>query len=160
MAATTAVALLFAASAPAGCVGEGPDAVLKCYSDAHDMKDASALESLYASDYTWISVAPPQAQVIDRETTLMASRKMFADEDMKSISYTFRDGYDVVEDVEEGTWRVENVRADLRAEMGSLDEPYVATTCVTFYVRELPGDGAGYEIYREVTFDGIGCGDE
>jgi hypothetical protein len=42
--------------------------------------------------------------------------------------------------------------------MGSLEEPYVATTCVTLYVREVPGDGPSYEIYREVTFDGIGCG--
>ena len=48
-----------------------------------------AREELLAADYTWVSVTPHRADLIERGTTLAASRGMFADPRLESVSLTF-----------------------------------------------------------------------
>ncbi len=158
--ASAVVVLLLTGVAPAACVGDSPEAVLRCYSEAHELRDFSVLEDLLALEYGWIDVVPPQAQLFDRETTLKAARNMLADERLESVSLVFAEGYKVVGGTDPGTWRIEDVRVTLSVKMDSADEPFVTTTCATYYVREASGNGSDYEIYREVTFEGVGCTDE
>lgn len=149
------VVLSLAGVASAACVGDSPEAVLGCYAEAHELRDIGVLEELLASDYAWVAVTPHRAELIDRETTLEASRGMFADARAESVSLTFADGYDVVDGQYPDTWRIEGVLATLSVKMESMKEPHAVTASATYYVRKAPDMESGYEIYREVTFEGV-----
>lgn len=155
---TLAVLAAVAPMASGACSGDGPECVLACYSGAHANRDIGALESLLAHDYMWVVVAQPRAELFNRETTLTATREMFADADVEQLGLEFEDGYLVAEGDEAGTWRLENIRVTLSIKHESVDEPHVATVCSTLYVRKVGPGGEGYEIYKEVTFEGTGCG--
>ena len=155
LAALALVVLSVAGVASAACVGDSPEAVLKCYAEAHELRDIGVLEELLASDYAWVAVTPHRAKTIDRGTTLEASRGMFTDPRLESVSLTFADGYDVVDGQDPDTWRIEGVLATLSARIESMTEPHVVTASVTYYVRKDPATKSGYEIYREVTFEGV-----
>jgi hypothetical protein len=141
--------------ASAACVGDSPEAVLKCYAEAHELRDIGALEELLASDYVWVAVSPHRAQLIERGKTLEASRGMFTDPRLESVSLGFTDGYDVVDGHDAETWRIEGVVATLSAKLESMTEPHVVAASATYYVRKAPATKSGYEIYREVTFEGV-----
>jgi len=155
LAALALVVLSVAGVASAACVGDSPEAVLKCYAEAHELRDIGALEELLASDYAWVVVTPHRAQVIERSTTLKASRGMFADPRLESVSLTFADGYDVVDGEDPDTWRIEGLLVTLSAKMESMTEPHAVTVGATYYVRKAPAAKSSYEIYREVTFEGV-----
>jgi hypothetical protein len=141
--------------ASAACVGDSPEAVLKCYAEAHELRDIGALEELLASDYVWVAVSPHRAHLVERGTTLEASRGMFTDPRAESVSVTFADGYDVVDGDDPDTWRIEGVLLTLSVKMESVTEPHAIATSATYYVRKAPATKWGYEIYREVTFEGV-----
>ena len=151
---------MLAGVASAACVGDSPEAVLKCYADAHELRDIGMLEELLASDYTWVSVTPHRAELIERGTTLEASRGMFSDPSLESLSLTFADGYGVVDGQDPDTWRIEGIVVTLSARLESMEEPHVVTVDATYYVRAAPATESGYEIYREVTFEGVVFEDE
>jgi ketosteroid isomerase-like protein len=157
--AACALALLaaLAGAAAASCAGETPDAVLRCFSEAYSNRDADLLDEVMADDYVWIAVSAPEVDVFDRETSFDASVRMFRDEQVESVSLEFDDGYSVREGGEEGTWRIEDLRARLVVKSAGQATPNAATLCVTFYVREVEGDDPGFEVYREVFFEGNGC---
>ena len=149
------VALLLPGVVSAACVGDSPEAVLTCYAKAHGLRDISVLEELLASDYTWVSVTPHRAELIERGTTLAASLGMFTDPRVESVSLTFGDGYDVVAGQDPETWRIVGLLVTLRVKMGSAAEPHAVTANTTYYVRRAPASKSDYEIYREVTFEGV-----
>lgn len=161
----TAIVLTFAALAAMTCVasgacaGDGPESALVCYAKAHAQRDIEAMESLFAPDYTWVVVVPPRVELFDRETALSASRNMFASPAVESVSLQFEDGYHLAEGREAGTWRIEDLRATLSVKHESAEEPTAMPYCVTLYIRETREAASMYEIYREVTFEGIGCGE-
>ena len=80
---------------------------------------------------------------------------MFDDPLAESVSLTFADGYDVVDGQYPDTWRIEGVLATLSVKMESMKETHAVTASVTYYVRKAPAVKSGYEIYREVTFEGV-----
>jgi hypothetical protein len=151
--------LSLAGLASAACTGGGPESVLSCYSAAHSEREIEALESLLAPDYVWVAVAPPRAELFDRESSVSASRNMFADSAVESVSLRFGDGHHLAEGHEANTWRIEDLASTLSIKHSSSEEPHVSSACVTLYVRAIPGSEPRYEIYREDTFEGIGCGE-
>ena len=155
LAALALVVLSAAGVASAACVGGSPEVVLKCYAEAYELRDIEVLEELLASDYAWVAVTPHRAQVIDRGTTLKAGRGMFTDPRVESVSLTFGDGYDVVAGQDPETWRIVGLLVTLRVKMGSAAEPHAVTANTTYYVRRAPASKSDYEIYREVTFEGV-----
>jgi hypothetical protein len=160
LAALALVILSVAGVASAACVGDSPDAVLKCYAEAHELRDIGMLDELLASDYAWVAVTPHRAELIERGKTLEASRGMFTDPHLESVSLTFADGYDVVDGQDPDTWRIEGVLVTLSAKLESMTEPHVVTASATYYVRKALAAKSGYEIYREVTFEGVTFTDE
>lgn len=70
------------------------------------------------------------------------------------------DGYAVVDGQDPDTWCIKGVLVTLSAKMESMKEPYVITAAATYYVCKAPAMEAGYEIYREVTFEGVTFTDE
>lgn len=141
----------------ATCPGEGPEVVLDCFSRAYSERDARVLEEVLAADYIWVAVAPPQVDVFRREDSVAASVRMFEDEEIESVALKFHDGYHVTPGAQPMTWRIEDLRATLSVGRVSTGEPSIAPLCVTLYVRKTTGDDAGYEVYREVFFEGDGC---
>ena len=154
----TLVALVgLAGVASASCRGDAPQIVLVCFSEAYSNRDVAALENVLAPDYIWVTVSPPEVDVFERETSVTASVKMFGDSEVESVSLQFGEGYRVVEGTEPKTWRIEDLLATLTVKRASMEEPAVAPLCVTLYVRECVGEDPGYEVYREVFFEGEGC---
>ncbi len=154
----TLVLLATAASAGlAACSGTGPGVVLACFTESHTNRDIEALESLLAPDYAWVVVVPPEADLFDREASMRASRNMFEAPEVEWVSLEFAGGYRVVEGGETGTWRIEDLQATLTIKHTSAEEPRIASMCATLYVRETKGEDSGYEVYREVFFEGLGC---
>ena len=149
------VILSVAGAASAACVGDSPEAVLKCYAEAHELRDIGVLEELLASDYVWVAVSPNRAHLTERGETLDASRGMFTDPRVESVSLTFADGYDVVDGHDPDTWLIEGLLLTLSVKMESVTEPDAITVGATYYVRKAPATKSGYEIYREVTFEGV-----
>ena len=82
---------------------------------------------------------------------------MFAAEEVEWVTLEFADGYRVVEGRDEGTWRIEDLKATLTVKHTSAEEPRVASMCATLYVRAVDGENPGYQVYREVFFEGLGC---
>ena len=154
------VVLSVAGVASAACVGDSPEAVLKCYAEAHELRDIGVLDELLASDYAWVAVTPHRAKVIERGTTLEASRGMFTDPRVESVSLTFADGYDVVDGQDPDTWRIQGLLVTLSVKIESMTEPHAVTASATYYVRKAAATKSGYEIYREVTFEGVTFTDE
>jgi hypothetical protein len=160
---TRAVGLSFAALAGlasvavGACPGDGPEVVLDCFSLAYSARDVTVLESVLAPDYIWVTVAPPQVEVFKRETSVASSVEMFGNQEVESVSLEFREGYRVVQGAEPKTWRIEDLLAELTVKHASATDPSVAPLCVTLYVRETTGENAGYEVYREIFFEGEGC---
>lgn len=149
------VVLSVAGVASAARVGDSPEAVLKCYAEAHELRDVGVLEELLASDYVWVAVTPHRANLIERDKTLEAARGMFTVPRAEAIGLTFADGYVVVDGQDPDTWRIEGIRATLSVKLESVTEPHAITTSATYYVRKAPATKSGYEIYREVTFEGM-----
>lgn len=143
--------------APGACPGDDPQVVLACFSMAYSDRDKAMLDDVLAPDYMWVAVAPPEVEVFTREDSYSASLKMFGDPEMESVTLEFLTGYDVVEGSDEKTWRIENLKAIMTVKRASMPEPSVASLCVTLYVRQTTGDNPGYEVYREVFFEGDGC---
>ena len=143
--------------ASASCPGDAPQVVLVCFSEAYSDRDVAVLESVLAPDYIWVTVSPPEVDVFTRKTSVASSVKMFGDPEVESVSLEFAEGYSIVEGIEPKTWRIEDLLATLTVKRASVDEPGVAFLCVTLYVRETTGDDLGYEIYREVFFEGEEC---
>jgi hypothetical protein len=143
--------------ASAACQGEGPDAVLDCFSAAYSNRDSLMLEEVLAPDYTWVVVAPPEVDVFPREDSVRSSLEMFRNPEVESASLNFHEGYRVVEGDDPGTWRIEELRGVLTVKRASTDEPAISLLCVTLYVRAITGDDPGYQVYREVFFTGEGC---
>jgi hypothetical protein len=152
-----ALAAVLAGTAGASCRGDAPDAVLRCFSEAYSERDADLLNEVMADDYVWVAVSPPEVDIFDRSTSFDASVEMFGDPQVESVSLEFEDGYSIKEGSRKGTWRIEDIRARLAVKSTEHLTPNVATLCVTFYVREVAGDASGYEVYREVFFEGNGC---
>ena len=154
-----ALAALVAAAGVAfgACSGDGPEVVIDCFSRAYSERDLAVLEEVLAPDYIWVTVAPPQVDVFTREDSVASSVKMFRDPDIESVSLEFRDGYHVEPGTEPKTWRIEDLLATLMVKQVSAVKPSVASLCVTLYVRETTGEAPGYEVYREVFFEGEGC---
>jgi ketosteroid isomerase-like protein len=156
---STAVCLVVVVplTARAACAGDEPEAVLACYTAAYETRDADAIEALLAPDYVWIAVTQPRAKCLGRDETVEATRNMLNDSSMTDMSLTYGDGYRVVQGDDPDTWRIENLVTKLAVQPGADAEPYEAAACTTLYVRRVEG---GYEIYREVTFEGTGCGEQ
>jgi len=53
------------------------------------------------------------------------------------------------------TWLIEGLLLTLSVKMESVTEPHAITVGATYYVRKAPATKSGYEIYREVTFEGV-----
>jgi len=158
VAALTFIALAgLAGLASAACQGDAPDAVLACFSAAYSNRDLDTLEGVLAPDYMWVTVAPPRVEVFKREDSVSASVEMFHNPDVESVSLEFSDGYRVVQGEDPGTWRIEELRGTLAVKRASVDESAISPLCVTLYVREVAGDDPGYQVYREVFFEGEGC---
>ena len=115
------------------------------------------LENVLGPDYIWVAVSPPEVDVFSREESLAASLQMFADPDVESVSLDFHEDYRVEKGAEPKTWRIEDLLATLTVKRVSVRKPSVAPLCVTLYVRQCGGDDPGYEVYREVFFEGEGC---
>ena len=158
------VLLCWVCGAAAACPGESATAVLDYYAAAYSEQNSAALDTLYSADYAWLIVVPPRADIIDRARTLNAARKMLEAPDVQSATLTFGGDYSVVRGREQGTWRIENVVATLDVKLAPDSEHgfagEVVSACETLYVREVGEDPVLFEIYREVTFEGIGCGRE
>ena len=152
-----AVLVAVAGVAFGACSGDGPEVVLYCFSRAYSERDLAVLEGVLAPDYIWVTVAPPQVEVFKREESVASSVQMFQDSDIESVSLEFRDGYHIEPGTEPRTWRIENLLATLTVKHASAEKPSVAPLCVTLYVRETTGEAPGYEVYREVFFEGEGC---
>jgi len=150
-------ALLFATTAMGACPGDGPEVVLDFFSRAYSERSEELLDMVMAPDYTWVTVAPPEVDIFPREESFDSSVRMFGNESVEWVSLEFREGFDVVEGVEPGTWRIENLLATLKVKSVGAKQPSVAPLCVTFYVRKLEGEGGGFEVFREVFFEGEGC---
>ena len=146
-----------AAVASAACQGDAPDAVLACFSAAYSNRDIATLEAVLAPDYMWVVVAPPRVEVSKREDSVSASVEMFRNPEVESVSLEFHEGYRVVQGEDPGTWRIEQLRGVLTVKRASVDESAISPLCVTLYVREVAGDAPGYQVYREVFFQGEGC---
>lgn len=148
----------------AGCPGESAAAVLESYGTAYSERDVGALEALYSEDYVWLLVMPPRVEIIERDRTVEAARKMLGDPDVESVALVFGGDYTVVPGQEPGTWRIEDVIVTLdvalspKSDHGSTGK--TVSACETFYVREVGADPILYEIYEEVTFEGMGCGED
>ena len=156
---STAVALVFmtcAGAALAACVCVAPEDVLKCYSEAYTSRDADLLESVIADDYVWVAVVFPRAEIFDRETTVKASTALLTNELVEDCSLNFGDNYILVAGDDDDTWRIEKLLVTLTVKLVSEEEPHSTTVCATLYVRRTDGV-PGFEIYREVTFEGMGC---
>jgi hypothetical protein len=157
-AALTFAALLVAAGTGfAACPGDSPDAVLACFSTAYSNRDSTALEEVLAPDYAWLTVAPPRVEIYRREDSVSSSLEMFRNPEVESVSLEFHEGYRVVQGEDPGTWRIEELRGILAVKRASVDESAISPLCVTLYVREIAGDAPGYQVYREVFFEGEGC---
>jgi hypothetical protein len=141
----------------AACPGDAPDAVLACFSAAYSNRDVAALEEVLAPDYMWLTVTPPRVEVFRREDSVSGSLEMFRNPEVESVSLEFHDGYRVVQGEDPGTWRIEELRGTLTVKRASVDESAISPLCVTLYVRETAGDAPGYQVYREVFFEGEGC---
>jgi len=139
------------------CIGTGPEAVLGCFSQAYSDRDLGALEQVLAADYIWIAVAPPQVDVFTRDDSVASSVRMFGNPEIESVALEFGDGYDVVAGEVPGTWRIENLVATLTVKQAGAESPLEAPLCATLYVRQVHGEELGYEVYREVFFEGDGC---
>lgn len=146
-----------AAVASAACQGDAPDAVLACFSAAYSNRDIATLEAVLAPDYMWVVVAPPRVEVFKREDSVSSSLEMFRNPEVESASLEFHEGYRVVQGEDPGTWRIEELRGVLTVKRASVDESAISPLCVTLYVREAAGDAPGYQVYREVFFQGEGC---
>ena len=146
-----------AAVASAACQGDAPDAVLACFSAAYSNRDIATLEAVLAPDYMWVVVAPPRVEVFKREDSVSSSLEMFRNPEVESASLEFHEGYRVVQGEDPGTWRIEQLRGVLTVKRASVDESAISPLCVTLYVREVAGDAPGYQVYREVFFQGEGC---
>jgi hypothetical protein len=157
-AALAALALAVGAGdASAACPGDAPDAVLACFSAAYTNRDIAALEGVLAPDYVWLTVAPPRVEVFKREDSVSGSLEMFRNPEVQSVSLEFSEGYRIVRGDDPGTWRIEELRGMLVVKRASVDEPAISPLCVTLYVREAAGEAPGYQVYREVFFEGEGC---
>jgi hypothetical protein len=143
--------------ASAACPGDAPDAVLTCFSAAYSNRDLATLEEVLAPDYVWLTVSPPRVEVYRREDSVSASAEMFRNPEVEAVSLEFHEGYDVVQGDDPGTWRIEELRGIMTVKRASVDESAISVLCVTLYVREIPGDAPGYQVYREVFFEGEGC---
>jgi len=146
-----------ATSASAACPPDSPEGLLECYTIAYAERDIEALESLVAEDYEWIAVTVPEAQVFTREESIRMSRGLFGDEDVTGISMEFGGDYKVVKGREENTWRIEGMTVTLTVSHVASEKPHFSTICATFYIRKIGGMSEGYEVYKEVTFEGVGC---
>jgi hypothetical protein len=154
----TLAALLVPLSAASGsCWGEAPEAVLDCFSSAYSERDAAMLESVLAPDYMWVRVAAPEVDVFNRQMSVESSLRMFGDPDVEFVSLEFEEGFRVVPGKDPETWRIEQLKATLTVKSAYMAEPRVAPLCVTLYVRGTDGPSRGYEVYREVFFEGDGC---
>ena len=152
-----ATLMAFTGTAFCACPGDGPEVVLDCFSLAYSDRDLAVLESVLAPDYIWVAVSPPKVDVFTREDSVASSVKMFGNAEVESVSLEFRDGYRIVAGTEAETWRIEGLLATLTVKHALAEEPSVAPLCVTLYVRETTGESPGYEVYREVFFEGEGC---
>ena len=144
-------------AASAACQGDGPDAVLECFSAAYSNRDLATLEEVLAPDYMWLTVTPPRVEVFKREDSVSASLEMFRNPEVESVSLEFHEGYRVVRDEDPGTWRIEELRGVLTVKRASAEESAMSPLCVTLYVREIAGEALSYQVYREVFFEGEGC---
>lgn len=143
--------------AAGACAGDGPEIVLDCFSRAYSERSLELLESVLAPDYIWVAVSPPQVEIFEREHSVASSVKMFRSPELEDVSLEFREGYSVVKGDEPDTWRLEDLLATLTIKRSGADVPSIAPLCVTLYVRKTTGENAGYEVYREVFFEGAGC---
>ena len=139
------------------CPGDGPEVVLDCFSLAYSDRSLEVLESVLAPDYIWVAVSPPQVEIFEREVSVASSVKMFGSPELEAVSLEFRDGYSLVKGDEPDTWRLEDLMATLTVKKAGAEEPSTAPLCVTLYVRKIGGENPGYEVYREVFFEGEGC---
>ena len=139
------------------CPGDGPEVVLDCFSLAYSDRSLDVLESVLAPDYIWVAVSPPQVEIFEREVSVASSVKMFGDPGLEEVSLEFREGYTVVKGDEPDTWRLEDLLATLTVRLSGTARPSIAPLCVTLYVRKTAGESPGYEVYREVFFEGEGC---
>jgi hypothetical protein len=156
-AAALATFLVLTGTAMGACPGDGPEIVLDCFSRAYSERSAEILEQVLAHDYTWVTVAPPEVDLFEREDSVASSVAMFGNPEIASVSLEFGDGYSLTKGAESGTWRLEDLQATLTVLQQGADEPSVALLCVTLYMRETGGESPGYEVYREVFFEGNGC---
>jgi hypothetical protein len=152
-----AVLVLSPSAALPSCQGDAPEAVLGCFSRAYSERDLTMLEGVLAPDYIWVSVAPPEVDVFTRDASVSASAAMFDDPRVEFVALEFGDGYHVVEGDDEGTWRIEDLSATMTVKRASMDQSNSARLCVTLYVRATGGEEPGYEVFREVFFEGEGC---
>jgi len=156
--ACTLVALALSAGVvSASCPGEFPQVVLECFSAAYSDRDLAVLEGLLAPDYIWVAVSPPEVDVFPREDSVSASTEMFNDPEVEFVSLEFDEVYRVVDGEEANTWRLEDLRATMTVKRASMQSARSAILCVTLYVRLIEGDDPGFEVYREVFFEGEGC---
>jgi hypothetical protein len=155
-----AVAALVSLTGVAGasCPGSSPEAVLECYSRAYEQMDSGVLEDLLGDDYQWVVVTPHRATLIGRGETVSMAVGMFENKDVVSAALTFEDGYSLVDGDESGTWRIEGVVSTLSVMTEGVEEAHEISADMTYYVRGSQEDG--YEIYREVSFEGVSFASE
>jgi hypothetical protein len=154
---TVVVAVLLVASvvSAVACEGEGPECVLDCYSAAFANMDLQALSDLYADDYSWIIVVPPEALAWDREKALQSAEGMFTSPKVSQVTLQFPAGYRVEKWKDDGTWLITGLEASMIVPTGEPAATDTSRTCMTIYVRE--GEPGSYQIFREVAFGNGDC---
>ncbi|MFH1501616.1 MAG: hypothetical protein ABIG03_01085 [Candidatus Eisenbacteria bacterium] len=160
--AAAGIIALVAAPAPAGCAADGPEGVLACYAAAFAGMDVAALERLLAEDYQWLVVMPPEVSVFSRADVIKLSDGMLSDADVESVSMSFADGYGTAPAGGADEWILHDVKVTLELTFTPGSEKgvdsYSIESCLTLYVRKVAGTESEYEVYREVNFEGLGCG--
>ena len=147
----------------ASCLSTSPEGVLSCYAEVYSNRDIQALEVLLAEDYVRVIVHRPQAWVAPRESKIESARSLFARRGLTSAVLSFEGDYRVVEGEERDTWRIENITVgfDTREYDGHGEIiGHQIPSCVTLYVRRNVDPNGGYVIFREVFFEGGGCGSD
>ncbi len=155
--------LVTVSTATAGVVADGPAGVLDAYSQVFDGGGVEALESLLASDYDWVVVNQPEVQILSRDDVVTLTRNMLDNDKVDAVDLSF-DRYTLEPGSSPDEWILGDVPATLTmsviAEEGGEPEEHVTRSCMSFYVRRVPGTDSEYEIYREVNFEGVGCESE
>ncbi|MEZ4649312.1 MAG: hypothetical protein R3E97_11140 [Candidatus Eisenbacteria bacterium] len=134
------------------CVGTDPRVIFDCLEDIYERRDSSAIEAIYAEDFSL--ELPKKGTGWDRDSELTVTVSMFENETVTAIRLSFDVPSEGAPGPEPGTWVFENVATHLEVDVFKDGESKTYEVDKgpeqTFYVRSLLG--GGFEIYRWVDF--------